>query len=134
MQTAPACTKHKRASCLFKDLAGPNKLKTAQRSFRALVNGRSALEVSLRSACECLHIQANINGRVLCQCNLDELRKEMNMNFGDWHLFKAMVRFVIHSFESYFYPKLIVAYLLVYLSLVQNVEGLVCIVASFNAS
>ncbi|XP_072545755.1 kinase D-interacting substrate of 220 kDa B isoform X2 [Salminus brasiliensis] len=35
--------------------------------------------------------KANINGRVLCQCNLDELRKEMNMNFGDWHLFKAMV-------------------------------------------
>ncbi|XP_022528556.2 kinase D-interacting substrate of 220 kDa B isoform X2 [Astyanax mexicanus] len=35
--------------------------------------------------------KANINGRVLCQCNLDELRKEMNMNFGDWHLFKAVV-------------------------------------------
>uniref|UniRef100_A0A8B9LR83 Kinase D-interacting substrate 220a n=1 Tax=Astyanax mexicanus TaxID=7994 RepID=A0A8B9LR83_ASTMX len=35
--------------------------------------------------------RANINGRVLCQCNLDELRKEMNMNFGDWHLFKAVV-------------------------------------------
>uniref|UniRef100_A0A8B9RNY9 Kinase D-interacting substrate 220a n=1 Tax=Astyanax mexicanus TaxID=7994 RepID=A0A8B9RNY9_ASTMX len=35
--------------------------------------------------------KANINGRVLCQCNLDELRKEMNMNFGDWHLFKAVL-------------------------------------------
>uniref|UniRef100_A0A4W4GC82 KAP NTPase domain-containing protein n=1 Tax=Electrophorus electricus TaxID=8005 RepID=A0A4W4GC82_ELEEL len=36
--------------------------------------------------------KANINGRVLCQCNLEELRTEMNMNFGDWHLFKATVR------------------------------------------
>ncbi|KAL4624039.1 kinase D-interacting substrate of 220 kDa-like isoform X3 [Arapaima gigas] len=35
--------------------------------------------------------KANVNGRVLSRCNLDELKKEMNMNFGDWHLFKAMV-------------------------------------------
>lgn len=37
--------------------------------------------------------QANINGRVLAQCSVDELKKEMNMNFGDWHLFRSMVRF-----------------------------------------
>uniref|UniRef100_A0AAR2JD25 KAP NTPase domain-containing protein n=1 Tax=Pygocentrus nattereri TaxID=42514 RepID=A0AAR2JD25_PYGNA len=72
--------------------------------------------------------RANINGRVLCQCNLDELRKEMNMNFGDWHLFKAMVKFVIHSFESYFYPSLISVYHLVY----HSSCNVVCIVASFN--
>uniref|UniRef100_A0A672SS43 Kinase D interacting substrate 220 n=1 Tax=Sinocyclocheilus grahami TaxID=75366 RepID=A0A672SS43_SINGR len=35
--------------------------------------------------------RANVNGRVLSQCNLDELKKEMNMNFGDWHLFRSMV-------------------------------------------
>nr|XP_055028982.1 kinase D-interacting substrate of 220 kDa B isoform X2 [Misgurnus anguillicaudatus] len=35
--------------------------------------------------------KANVNGRVLSQCNLDELKKEMNMNFGDWHLFRTMV-------------------------------------------
>ncbi|XP_051579430.1 kinase D-interacting substrate of 220 kDa-like isoform X2 [Myxocyprinus asiaticus] len=35
--------------------------------------------------------KANVNGRVLSQCNIDELKKEMNMNFGDWHLFRAMV-------------------------------------------
>ncbi|NWS31185.1 KDIS Kinase, partial [Polioptila caerulea] len=35
--------------------------------------------------------KANINGRVLAQCNIDELKKEMNMNFGDWHLFRSMV-------------------------------------------
>ncbi|XP_062378149.1 kinase D-interacting substrate of 220 kDa B isoform X2 [Sardina pilchardus] len=35
--------------------------------------------------------KANVNGRVLSQCNLDELKKEMNMNFGDWQLFRAMV-------------------------------------------
>ncbi|XP_001381222.1 kinase D-interacting substrate of 220 kDa isoform X3 [Monodelphis domestica] len=35
--------------------------------------------------------QANINGRVLAQCSIDELKKEMNMNFGDWHLFRSMV-------------------------------------------
>nr|XP_010962357.1 PREDICTED: kinase D-interacting substrate of 220 kDa [Camelus bactrianus] len=33
--------------------------------------------------------KANINGRVLAQCNIDELKKEMNMNFGDWHLFRS---------------------------------------------
>lgn len=37
--------------------------------------------------------QANINGRVLAQCNIDELKKEMNMNFGDWHLFRSTVRY-----------------------------------------
>lgn len=40
-------------------------------------------------------IQANINGRVLAQCNIDELKKEMNMNFGDWHLFRSTVRYLI---------------------------------------
>lgn len=29
---------------------------------------------------------------MLAQCNIEELKKEMNMNFGDWHLFKSMVR------------------------------------------
>uniref|UniRef100_A0A7M4ELE9 Kinase D interacting substrate 220 n=1 Tax=Crocodylus porosus TaxID=8502 RepID=A0A7M4ELE9_CROPO len=35
--------------------------------------------------------KANINGRVLAQCNTEELKREMNMNFGDWHLFKSMI-------------------------------------------
>uniref|UniRef100_A0A3Q2G6F2 Kinase D-interacting substrate 220b n=1 Tax=Cyprinodon variegatus TaxID=28743 RepID=A0A3Q2G6F2_CYPVA len=35
--------------------------------------------------------KANINGRVLSQCNIDELKKEMNMNFGDWQLFRATI-------------------------------------------
>lgn len=35
--------------------------------------------------------KANINGRVLAQCNIDELKKEMSMNFGDWHLFRSTV-------------------------------------------
>uniref|UniRef100_A0A671NKY9 Kinase D-interacting substrate of 220 kDa-like n=1 Tax=Sinocyclocheilus anshuiensis TaxID=1608454 RepID=A0A671NKY9_9TELE len=35
--------------------------------------------------------RANINGRVLSQCNIDELKKEMNMNFGDWQLFRTTV-------------------------------------------
>ncbi|XP_067098892.1 kinase D-interacting substrate of 220 kDa B isoform X1 [Osmerus mordax] len=35
--------------------------------------------------------KANVNGRVLSQCNLDELKKEMDMNFGDWQLFRATV-------------------------------------------
>ncbi|XP_077367163.1 kinase D-interacting substrate of 220 kDa B isoform X3 [Festucalex cinctus] len=35
--------------------------------------------------------KANANGRVLSQCNLDELKNEMNMNFGDWQLFRANV-------------------------------------------
>uniref|UniRef100_H2UIB2 Kinase D interacting substrate 220 n=1 Tax=Takifugu rubripes TaxID=31033 RepID=H2UIB2_TAKRU len=36
--------------------------------------------------------RANVNGRVLSQCNLDDLKKEMEMNFGDWQLFRNMVR------------------------------------------
>uniref|UniRef100_A0A672NVD6 Kinase D-interacting substrate of 220 kDa n=1 Tax=Sinocyclocheilus grahami TaxID=75366 RepID=A0A672NVD6_SINGR len=35
--------------------------------------------------------RANVNGRVLSQCNIDELKKEMNMNFGDWQLFRTTV-------------------------------------------
>ncbi|KAM6912926.1 kinase D-interacting substrate of 220 kDa B isoform 1-T1 [Xenentodon cancila] len=35
--------------------------------------------------------KANINGRVLLHCNLDELKKEMEMNFGDWQLFRGVV-------------------------------------------
>ncbi|XP_072490382.1 kinase D-interacting substrate of 220 kDa isoform X5 [Notamacropus eugenii] len=35
--------------------------------------------------------KANINGRVLAQCNIEELKKEMNMHFGDWHLFRSVV-------------------------------------------
>uniref|UniRef100_A0A7N6AKN4 KAP NTPase domain-containing protein n=1 Tax=Anabas testudineus TaxID=64144 RepID=A0A7N6AKN4_ANATE len=44
--------------------------------------------------------KANINGRVLSQCNLDELKKEMEMNFGDWQLFKGMVRLTLLQDES----------------------------------
>ncbi|XP_051954360.1 kinase D-interacting substrate of 220 kDa B-like isoform X4 [Xyrauchen texanus] len=40
--------------------------------------------------------KANINGRVLSQCNLDELKKEMNMNFGDWQLFRTTVMELRH--------------------------------------
>uniref|UniRef100_A0A8C2G317 Kinase D-interacting substrate 220a n=1 Tax=Cyprinus carpio TaxID=7962 RepID=A0A8C2G317_CYPCA len=44
--------------------------------------------------------KANVNGRVLSQCNLDELKKEMNMNFGDWHLFRSMVRHQLMFFPT----------------------------------
>uniref|UniRef100_W5NJH2 Kinase D-interacting substrate 220a n=2 Tax=Lepisosteus oculatus TaxID=7918 RepID=W5NJH2_LEPOC len=40
--------------------------------------------------------KANVNGRVLSQCNLDELKKEMSMNFGDWQLFKGTVNELRH--------------------------------------
>ncbi|MBN3310300.1 KDIS Kinase, partial [Amia calva] len=40
--------------------------------------------------------KANVNGRVLSQCNLDELKKEMCMNFGDWQLFRSMVMELRH--------------------------------------
>lgn len=35
--------------------------------------------------------KVNINGCVLVQCNIDELKKEMNMNFGDWYFFRSIV-------------------------------------------
>ncbi|XP_064189964.1 kinase D-interacting substrate of 220 kDa B-like isoform X1 [Anguilla rostrata] len=40
--------------------------------------------------------KANVNGRVLSQCDLLELKKEMDMNFGDWQLFKGMVTELRH--------------------------------------
>lgn len=43
-------------------------------------------------------LQANINGRVLSQCNLDDLKKEMEMNFGDWQLFRNTVRLFSDSY------------------------------------
>lgn len=47
-------------------------------------------------------LQANVNGRVLSQCNLDDLKKEMEMNFGDWQLFRNTVRLFSDSyFESH---------------------------------
>ncbi|KAJ9575075.1 hypothetical protein L9F63_007736, partial [Diploptera punctata] len=33
----------------------------------------------------------NINGRVLLHCNLDELKKVLQMNFGDWELFRMLI-------------------------------------------
>ncbi|XP_077984408.1 uncharacterized protein LOC144439038 [Glandiceps talaboti] len=33
----------------------------------------------------------NINGHVLLQCDLDELKRVLGMTFGDWQLFRAMV-------------------------------------------
>uniref|UniRef100_A0A665UC34 Kinase D-interacting substrate of 220 kDa B-like n=1 Tax=Echeneis naucrates TaxID=173247 RepID=A0A665UC34_ECHNA len=45
--------------------------------------------------------RANVNGRVLSQCNIDELKKEMSMNFGDWQLFRATVLDMRHI-ESQF--------------------------------
>ena len=33
----------------------------------------------------------HINGRVLCECDMQELRDVMEMNFGDWQLFRAWV-------------------------------------------
>lgn len=33
----------------------------------------------------------NINGRVLLYCDLDELKKVMQMNFGDWELFRMVL-------------------------------------------
>uniref|UniRef100_A0A672IWG8 Kinase D-interacting substrate 220b n=1 Tax=Salarias fasciatus TaxID=181472 RepID=A0A672IWG8_SALFA len=41
--------------------------------------------------------KANVNGRVLSQCNIDELKKEMNMNFGDWQLFRATILDMRHT-------------------------------------
>ncbi|KRT81831.1 hypothetical protein AMK59_5196 [Oryctes borbonicus] len=33
----------------------------------------------------------NINGRVLLHCDLDELKKLLKMNFGDWEMFRVMI-------------------------------------------
>ncbi|KAI5733867.1 hypothetical protein M8J76_017093 [Diaphorina citri] len=35
--------------------------------------------------------QNNVSGRVLLHCDLNELKKVLNMNFGDWELFKMMI-------------------------------------------
>ncbi|XP_041668150.1 kinase D-interacting substrate of 220 kDa B isoform X2 [Cheilinus undulatus] len=41
--------------------------------------------------------KANVNGRVLSQCNVDELKKEMEMNFGDWQLFRGVLMELRHA-------------------------------------
>ncbi|XP_023721158.1 kinase D-interacting substrate of 220 kDa B isoform X5 [Cryptotermes secundus] len=33
----------------------------------------------------------NINGRVLLHCDLDELKRVLQMNFGDWELFRMLI-------------------------------------------
>lgn len=33
----------------------------------------------------------HINGQVLCECDMLELRDVMEMNFGDWQLFRAWI-------------------------------------------
>ncbi|CAH1776765.1 unnamed protein product [Owenia fusiformis] len=41
----------------------------------------------------------NINGMVLSTCDLDELKPELKMTFGDWQLFKAAVVHLRHQEE-----------------------------------
>lgn len=36
-------------------------------------------------------IEHNINGKVLLHCDLDDLKKVLHMNFGDWELFRVLV-------------------------------------------
>ncbi|KAG7155951.1 Kinase D-interacting substrate of 220 kDa B-like 1, partial [Homarus americanus] len=36
-------------------------------------------------------VEHNINGKVLLHCDLDDLKKVLNMNFGDWELFRMLV-------------------------------------------
>ena len=36
-------------------------------------------------------MEHNINGRVLLNCNLEELKQLSGMNFGDWELFRVAV-------------------------------------------
>ena len=36
--------------------------------------------------------ESNLNGRVLDLCDLDELKGEMKMNFGDWEIFKNWIQ------------------------------------------
>ena len=33
----------------------------------------------------------NLNGRVLYNCNLEELKSVLNMNFGDWEIFRMFI-------------------------------------------
>ncbi|XP_017768310.1 PREDICTED: kinase D-interacting substrate of 220 kDa isoform X3 [Nicrophorus vespilloides] len=35
--------------------------------------------------------QNNVNGRVLLHCDLEELKRLLNMSFGDWEMFKVMI-------------------------------------------
>ncbi|XP_071550191.1 uncharacterized protein Arms isoform X4 [Panulirus ornatus] len=36
-------------------------------------------------------VEHNINGKVLLHCDLDDLKKVLNMNFGDWELFRVLI-------------------------------------------
>lgn len=51
---------------------------------------RRALPSTVEAARESL-LQHNVCGMVLAHCNLNELKSVLNLNFGDWELFKMLV-------------------------------------------
>lgn len=47
-------------------------------------------------------IQLNVTGLVLSVCDMDQLQNEMEMNFGDWQLFKTLIHHLrsVEAFKS----------------------------------
>ncbi|KAM9355175.1 kinase D-interacting substrate of 220 kDa B [Pholidichthys leucotaenia] len=65
-----------------------------------LVRQMDGIDQSMMAQYSATIRKANVNGRVLSQCNIDELKKEMNMNFGDWQLFRAAIMDMRHLEEE----------------------------------
>lgn len=81
---------------MFSNLVSKDTLNTTYINV-LFIHNNSEYVTFLLSFYSLFFIQANINGRVLAQCNIDELKKEMNMNFGDWHLFRSTVRYFLST-------------------------------------
>lgn len=84
---------------LSRDLAGPGSVLAPPLLLSAMtteavcerVQTMAGLDPSMTAQYSATIRKANINGRVLSQCNMEELKREMSMNFGDWQLFRAAV-------------------------------------------
>ena len=57
----------------------------------AIDNSIEYLNIDYKAVNKSMIKEKNINGRVLAFCDLDELKLELKMSFGDWQLFKNWV-------------------------------------------
>jgi len=56
-----------------------------------LIKGIQFLHANMMDTYCATVVTNNISGRVLSHCQLDELKNVLNMNFGDWELFKILL-------------------------------------------
>lgn len=56
-----------------------------------LLDSMEDLSISAGTNYKSVLRENNVNGRVLLHCDLDELKKLLKMNFGDWEMFRVLI-------------------------------------------